>query len=132
MEYALFLNRRNLTIENIHQGRMGDCYILQCFISIASRNSEAILGLFPYPELLAKGVVVIKLWNEENNCYRLFFLDDHLPVKHNEETNEFNWYASSPAGPDKNVFWCALLEKCKILLINFKILVYKIILKLNV
>jgi len=112
IDSILFLSRKSatLTTQNIHQGGTSDCYILQCLFSLASRSPGAILALFPYPHLLEKGVVVVKLWSEADDSYRLFIFDDRLPANENEEN--LQWFCSSPGGPDKNVFWCALLEKC--------------------
>jgi len=112
IDSILFLSRKSatLTTQNIRQGGTGDCYILQCLFSLASRSPGAILDLFPYPHLLVKGVVVVKFWSAADDSYRLFFLDDLLPFI--KKGQNLKWFCSSPGGPDKNVFWCALLEKC--------------------
>ena len=86
--------------------------MLQCLISIAGSHPGKIAELFPCPALLNSGIVVIKLWSTKNQCWRVFITDDRLPAKVNEENGEKTWFGVTPAGPDRNFFWCALLEKC--------------------
>lgn len=85
--------------------------VVQCLLSIASRHPDKIRSLFPFPELFKKGCVAVKLWDGEFKNWRLFFLDDKLPVKY-EKIFNIDWFGASPGGPKRNVFWCSFIEKC--------------------
>ncbi len=80
-------------------------------LSIASRYPDKIRSAFPFPDLFEKGLIVIKLWDPEFKNWRLFFLDDKLPVKY-ENIFNIDWFGATPAGPKRNMFWCSFIEKC--------------------
>jgi hypothetical protein len=64
-----------------HQGRIGNCWMLQCLISIWARYPKYIISCFIYPEKMnSTGAVAISLWSKEGKCWRLVIIDDFLPV----------------------------------------------------
>ena len=78
-------------------------------LSIASAYPDKIRDCFPFPNLLDKGVVVVKFWSKQDKRWRLIFTDDQLPVQENKA--ETKWFGISPAGQFKNEFWINYLEK---------------------
>lgn len=101
----------DVSIENIQEGGANNSHMLQCLISIAARFPEKIRSLFPFPNLMQKGVIVVKLWDSVSKDWRLFHLDDQLPLKYHN-IFDIKWFGSSPGGPNKNLFWCSFIEKC--------------------
>ena len=83
-----------------HQGRIGNCYMLQCLISMWARYPKDILSCFIFPEKMnSTGAVAITLWCKEGKCWRLVLIDDFLPVQSNQ------YFCSSPSGSLKNEYW---------------------------
>ncbi|RNA29297.1 calpain family cysteine protease, partial [Brachionus plicatilis] len=92
---------------NSRQGQIGNCWFLQTLISIYAAYPDKISSLFIRPEMVnSTGVVMVRLWSKDNECWRLIIMDDYLPL--NEKNN---WFCSGPLGELNNIFWVPLIEK---------------------
>ena len=103
-----FIIHPELTVEyNSRQGKIGNCWFLQTLISIYAIYPEKIASAFIKPEMLNNsGVIMVKLWSRDNNCWRLVIIDDYLPLD-----NDDSWFCSGPLGEYYNIFWVPLIEK---------------------
>lgn len=98
--------------EDIVQGKLGDCYFVQCLVSLAAKP-ERIRKLFVTTKANSSGCYVVKMC--VNGTWQEVVVDDYLPVFPN--TNEIA-FASSKLLYDQNTMsytkgalWVSLLEK---------------------
>uniref|UniRef100_A0A0G4GWA9 Calpain catalytic domain-containing protein n=1 Tax=Chromera velia CCMP2878 TaxID=1169474 RepID=A0A0G4GWA9_9ALVE len=93
----------DIAFNDSFQGNIGNCYMLQCMVSIAARYPESIREAFVSGDALhSSGAVLISLFSHELGEWRLVLIDDFLPKP---------YFGSRPSGKDKNEYWQPLLEK---------------------
>lgn len=94
---------------NARQGQIGNCWFLQILVSLYARYPEVISSKFVKPDIMSKtGIVAVKLWSKELNCWRLIIMDDYLPCYSN---SSLNWFGATPSGEHINRYWVPFLEK---------------------
>jgi hypothetical protein len=86
-------------------------------LSIAHLYPDKIRECFPFPDLLHKGVVIVKFWSQKDKKWRLIFTDDRLPARRNGD--ETYWFGISPAGTYKNELWINYLEKGNLQVVRY-------------
>jgi len=87
--------------DDINQGALGDCWMLACFASLATRP-HLIENLFYPKEYSAAGIYAVSVCT--NGTWRAIIIDDSLPVGNNGSLK----YGHSRS---QSEFWVSLLEK---------------------
>ena len=97
--YSIF--EHEISISDINQGKIGDCYFL-----------SAIISMVKYPQMIYQLFKTIKI--PKNNCYqitmkingewKIIIIDDYFPCN---KKNNFPIFCK----PNRNEIWCLLLEK---------------------
>lgn len=104
---SMIIHLNEKTEYNSKQGQIGNCWFLQTLISIYAIYPEKIGSLFIQPDMVnSTGVVMVKLWSKDNECWRLVVMDDYLPFG-----SDSRWFCSGPLGELNNIFWVSLIEK---------------------
>lgn len=101
----IFDRQNGLQPYSAHQGRIGNCYMLQCLISIYARYPNEIITKFIHQDKMKKtGAVAVTFWCRNGKCWRVVVIDDFLPVNGNQ------FYCSSPSGSLNNEYWVVSLK----------------------
>eukprot|EP00930_Biecheleria_cincta_P074945 TRINITY_DN62145_c0_g1_i1.p1 TRINITY_DN62145_c0_g1~~TRINITY_DN62145_c0_g1_i1.p1 ORF type:complete len:796 (+),score=164.02 TRINITY_DN62145_c0_g1_i1:60-2447(+) len=100
---------------DIHQGKLGDCWLLAGFSSLAE-FPESLSILFKRKELSKKGRYSLRLFDLNTSSWKKIRIDDKLPV-----TARSGNYTARYAGiTEQGAVWCALLEKaCAVLYCSY-------------
>jgi hypothetical protein len=73
------LFNKSLRAEDVHQGALGDCWLLSAVASLTSQPS-LIQNAFMTKSFNPRGKYVMKLWDSAQNKYVKVSVDDYVPV----------------------------------------------------
>lgn len=102
---ALF---RNISVDDIDQGQLGDCWLL-CSISSLAEQPSMIKDIFKHPTgveqaLKEQAVGAYRVTLNKNGWWQILILDDYLPVVGNKPL-----FAKTVEDPSE--LWVSLIEK---------------------
>merc|ERR1719265_905280 len=109
-DLVLFKKDRKLSVSDISQGKLGDCWVLACIGVIAEHDERILRNLFSHTPRIEDGKFVIKLYNPARKKWETVITDDRVPCF---AYDEFGVERNTPifSRPVNDEIWVLLLEK---------------------